>query len=286
LTGPNGGTEAITARPKLFLDTNVCINAANEVISPREWRKVRQHIGAHYTYQISFVTVKELLGKVSRGDEEHFCENRKPLRVLCDFPRREFLPYPPIFALRTVLGLKTVARRSALPEEELSETVCKAVLDASGKTELMKGVPYPDRPGGRLKFNLDDFDSHENRPQEKHLNLLQRMQKGSVEMSDRTELAEFLLRDCGQVPEKDSCRRLGDALDAAYVFTRNLCLLSNCKEAHLEKRANDWGDIMQLYYLCDETTHFLTFDRKCRNQTQGSTQRHRILLYKDFARSL
>src|SRR5579863_4918982 len=151
-------------RPKLFIDTNVCINVANEIIPRDEWRKVRQHIEAHYSYQISFVTLKELFAKISRGEDDYFEESKKPLRVLCELASLEFLPYPPVFALRTVLGLKSVARRSALPisEEESYETVCKAILQCSGKAQLKAGVPDPRKPERIFSFDLDHFDRHEN----------------------------------------------------------------------------------------------------------------------------
>lgn len=134
-------------RPKLLLDANVCISVADERIPRDEWRKVCQHIETHYSYQISVVTLKELFAKLSRGDDICFEENKKPLRVLCDFHQREFLPYPPVFALRTVLGLKLVARRSIVPEEDLYERVCNAIFQVSSKSQLKRGVPDPHTPG-------------------------------------------------------------------------------------------------------------------------------------------
>jgi len=274
-------------RQKVFLDTNICINVANETIPRDEWLKVRNHIGAHYSYQISFVTLKELLAKISRGKDDYVEQNKKPLRVLCEIHQRQFLPYPAVFALRTVLGL-TVARRSPLhiSEEELYETVCEAVLQCSGKAQLKRGVPYPGMPRKRFSFDLDDFDKHENGAQTEHVDLLQRMQAGSVEMSNVIELAALLLRDCGQAPDAASCNLLANALNGAYAFSRNLGELSKNAHAKLERRETDWGDIMQLYHLCDESMHFLTCDEKCRDQTQGSAQKGRILLYKELASSL
>jgi len=278
--------EQATIRPKLFLDTSVCINVASEKIPCDEWRRVRQHVEANFSYQISFITLKELFAKVSRGKDDYFEENKKSLRVLCEFPQPGFLPYPPVFALRTVLGLP-VARRSRLPfpEEERHETILKAVLQCSGKAQLKAGMPCPGRPWGVLSFDLDHFDRHENKAQAEHLSLLQRVRAGSVEMSSGTELASFLLRDCGQAHDTESCNKLANALEAAYKFSDNLSKMSNNnKEANLEKRETDWGDIMQLYYLCDESMHFLTYDKKCRNQVQSRMQQSRILLYRDLAR--
>jgi hypothetical protein len=248
---------------------------------------VIEHIAAHYSYQISFVTLKELLAKISRGGGNYFEENKKPLRVLCELSQPEFLPYPAVFALRTVLGL-SVARRSRFPEEELYETVSKAILQCSSKAQLKAGVPYPGKPRGVFWFDLDHFDRHENGAQKQHLDLLQGIQADSVEISNPMELAAFLLRDCGQLCDIGSCAKLAGALNAVHTFSRNLCDLSKNRngDPDLKKRESDWGDIMQLYYLCDGSMNFLTCDEKCRNQTRGSTQQHRILLYKELVRSL
>ena len=270
-------------RPKLFIDTNICINVANGTIPQAEWQRVRQHIEAHYSYQISAITLKEVLAKISRGKDDYFEENKKSLRVLYDAPQRAFLPYPAVFALRTVLGLKSVARRSSIPEEELYETVCKALFQASSKTQLKDGVQYPNRPGKLFSFDIDHFDRHENKPQIEHLDLLEGMRDGRVRMPDPMKLAAYTMEACGQASDAECCRKLANALDAANVFSRNLGKLSKSNHAHLGKRESDWGDIMQLYYLCDESMHFLTCDEKCRNQTQGSPQQRRILLYRDLA---
>jgi predicted nucleic acid-binding protein len=282
-----GQMERLTARPKLFLDTNICIDVASGTIAQDEWKKVRERIEEQYSYQISFITIKELLAKISRGSDEHFEKNKKALRVLCEFSRLEFLPYPAVFALRKVLRL-TVSRRSqfSASEEELYETVCRAVLQCSGKTKLKAGVPYPGKPRLLFRFDLDHFDQHENGAQTEHLRLLKGLQADSVDRSDPIELAAFLLRECGQVSDTESCTKLANALSAVHKFTRNLYELSNNKQANIEKRENDWGDLMQLYYLCDESMHFLTRDEKCWNQTRGSTQQRRILRYKEFASSL
>ena len=283
-------TNAGQTRPKLFVDTNICVNVANGAIAPDEWKRVSLHIRTHYLYQISFITVKELFVKLARGLDEHFEMNKKPLQVLCELSPAEFLPYPAVFALRTVLGLTSAARRAPLPEEELTRIVCKAILEAhtSSKARLKHGVPYPDNPNGFLTFDLDHFDQHENKPQKRHVSLVQGMQQERVEMPDATRLAELMLQDCGQETNADSCKKLAGATTAAYAFSCNLARMSRNKNspARFEKRETDWGDIMQLYYLCDESMHFLTCDKKCKNQTQGSSQQSRIILFEDLIRSI
>ena len=50
--------------------------------------------------------------------------------------------------------------------------------------------------------------------------------------------------------------------------------------------ATDWGDATQLFYLCDPQMHILTMDENCRNHTAGSSQSGRILLWREFVRSI
>jgi hypothetical protein len=84
------------------------------------------------------------------------------------------------------------------------------------------------------------------------------------------------------------CKKLVVALDAAYRFS---CALGKmAKEGRYDFRAkghaSDWGDVLQLHYLCDGSMHFLTFDSDFRNRTKGSPQSSRILQYPEFVRSL
>ncbi len=104
-----------------------------------------------------------------------------------------------------------------------------------------------------------------------HLDLLQGIRDDRVSKPDPMKLAAYTMEDCCQVPDAESCGKLADALSAAYILSDNLGKVAKNKKARLEKRANDWGDIMQLYYLCDESMHFITFDEKSRNQTSGAT---------------
>src|ERR1017187_5758418 len=69
-------------RPRIFLDTNICINVANGSIDPDEWRRVQRRIITNYRYCISVITLKELFSKLARGDEVHFDQNKGPLKVL------------------------------------------------------------------------------------------------------------------------------------------------------------------------------------------------------------
>lgn len=143
---------------------------------------MRKHIGAKFRYQISFTTIKELFGKLARCADEYFQQNKEPLRVLYGPGKRYFLPYPSVFALRTVLGFHEVTRKCAtldLRDEQLNEFLVKAVFDAPSKAQLKAGIPIRNSIKPKIRFfDLDDFDNHENRPQNEHADILQGIREG------------------------------------------------------------------------------------------------------------
>ena len=277
-------------RPKLFLDTNVCINVANGNIPAAEWNRVRKHINARYRYYISFVTLKELLGRLARCADQYFERNKAPLRVLYGPSKRQFLPYPSVFALRTVLGLHSVARKSethSLSEELWAGAVLKAVLDAPSKAQLKVGIPFRQSTRHLMqRFDLDDFDQHENKPQTEFADILQGIREDRHDMPEPMTWAAWILHYQKLTPYTDQCVKLYTALDAAYRFTCTLSKMSKDEGYDFHAHATDWGDAVQLFYLCDESMYFLTQDQNCRNHTRGSSQAARILLYREFVKSV
>ena len=277
-------------RPKLFLDTNVCINVASGRIPPREWSRVQRHINKRYRYCISFITVKELFSKLARGADDYIDKNKAPLRVLYGLAKRRFLPYPSVFTLRTVLNMQSAARVAdthSLPEEVALEDELNAVLDAPGKAQLKAGFVMRKKEKTLFRtFDLDDFDVHENGPQNEHADLLQGMREGSIDKPDPLKVAAWMLHQHDLPPYPEQCERLAASLDAAYRFGYSLSQMTKDPAYDFHRHASDWGDTLQLMYLCDESMHFLTSDRDFRIRTKGSAQASRILLYPDFVRDL
>lgn len=279
-------------RPSIFLDTDVCINAAKGRIPADEWQRVCHCLDTQYRYRISFITLKELLIGLARCEDEFFDSTKDPLRIVYEPSRRKFLAYPPVFAARTALGLaisRTFDRRCAPTEEKYHELIYKAVLRASGKEQLKTvGVPHPHFAGRRFTFNLDHFDSHEDTPQNEYVCSFQSVRDGRVDKPDPLTMAKLMLEDMG-VTSLDSgeYKKLAESLDAAY---QHVCktseLIAQNQNYNISKHKNNWGDQMQLYYLCDESMHFLTCEKRFLDCTAGSFQQSRILLYKDFVKSL
>lgn len=274
-------------RPKLFVDSDICIKAANGSIPPAEWRRVQRYISTHYRYYISWVTWKELLVGISRGCDAWFEQNKERLQVLFRPASRRILPYPSVFALRTVLGIENVARitNSKLTEEQEIEAVFKAVIDAPSKAQLKNGIRARTRKNLLCTFDFDDFDTHENAPQNEYAKLLQGLREGKTDPLERKSWAAWILHECGLTPYTEACEKLALALDAAYCFTLSLSKTANDKGYNFKKHASDWGDNLQLFYLCDESMHFLTMDRDFRVRTKDSPQSSRILTYQEFVES-
>ena len=275
-------------RPKLFLDTNTCVNVANGKVEPVEWRRVQKYINTNYRYCISFITLKELLSKVARGSHEYFERNKGPLQVLRAPTKPRFLVYPTVFALRTILGIKSVTRTgtSGLPEEEWAGRVLEAVLDAPSKAQLKNGIPVRNRRRRMQSFDLDEFDVSENEPQNQHAELLQGIREGRIDMPEPEKWAAWILHQHELTPYTEACQKLTVMLDAAYRFSYSLSKMAKDKGYDYKAHASDWGDSTQLFYLCDEQMHFLTFDDDFRHRTKGSSQSSRILFYPEFIASI
>ena len=234
--------------------------------------------------------MKELLGKLARCNDEFFQNNKKPLDILYGPGKRCFLPYPSCFAIRTVLGYP-VSRKSDthnLTDEKFGETVITAVLQAPSKVKLKDGIPISNQKRRRWSFDLDHSDKHEDEPQIEHANFLQGMRDGVIDRAEPMKWAAWMLHQHELTIYQEDCRKLVASLDAAYRYSVALSKFTNNKNYNFQKQGNitAWGDIFQLFYLCDEQMHFLTADNDFRNYTDGSPQANRVLIYKDFVQSL
>lgn len=135
-------------------------------------------------------------------------------------------------------------------------------------------------------FDLDEFDVSENEPQNQHAELLQGIREGRIDMPEPEKWAAWILHHHERTPFTASCQKLVVNLDAAYRFSCSLSKMAKDKGYDFKAHASDWGDSTQLFYLCDEEMHFLTFDGDFRHRTKGSSQSSRILFYPEFVKSI
>jgi hypothetical protein len=278
-------------KPRIFFDTNICINAANGTIPQEEWKQVRSHIAKHFRYCISFITLKELFGKLARGGDIYFETNKRPLKVMLEAGNDGFLAYPAVSVLRVVLGIPSLSRTSdyvTLPDEEWSEKVLTAVLQAPSKAQLKSGIPLQGHPGCHQTFDLDHFDQHENQPQTEYADINQGLREGYTDMPEPDTWCKELCKPFGHTPTPEQLVTMKAVLDAAYTYQCKLSGMSKNKnyDFHSGSNVTAWGDVLQLFYLHDDSTYFLTTDKDFQSYCQGSTQRNRILFYSDFAETL
>jgi len=186
------------------------------------------------------------------------------------------------------LGKNEVARESdsGLTEEEEAEASLKAILDSPSKAALKSGIAVRHRKRRMQFFDLDHFDTHEDKPQKEYSDLLDGIRDGRINRPEPIAWATWLLEPHGLPAYDADCEKLVKGLDAAYRYGFFLTTLADNKSYQFKDHASDWGDTLQLFYLCDESMHLLTLDADFHNRTKGSYQRDRILLYTEFVRSL
>jgi len=284
-------------RPWILFDTNICVEAAksNGMIQPEEWKKVLRYCYSRYRYCVSWVTWKELLVKLSRGDDACWEQNRVPLKILSWNAKATYLEKPPLFALKGLLGIDASPRTTedgapVVPLPKQMRDVVAWVSVAANKDDLRQGIEVNGRNGRRLigTFDLDHLDACENETQHEQANLLGELRAGRIVASDPTKLSAWLLVQCGLQAYTDHCHKLSSGLDAAYRYT--FWLYGQAKNNNYafghKRHLGDWDDVQQLYYLSHKQVHLLTLDRDFVERTKGTSQAAQILLYNDFVRQL
>jgi len=269
---------------KLIFDTNICIDVANGVISESDWDSMARHIRRRYKYCISWVTWKELLQKLSRGQSSFWCKNVEPLRILRFGGPVVYLEKPPLFAARYLLGIHADPRTDRRgfpvpPQKRRMRDVLEAILRGADKETLRRGLKR-----WRYGFDLDRFDSEENQCQQEQALQLQGVREGTFDCADPLVMSVLLLKDLGLNPTKGQVERLNEGLDASHRYQISLCTLVKNEnyDPFRDRRLGNWDDSQQLMYLCDPSIRILTLDSDFRNRTQESVQANQILTLSDL----
>jgi hypothetical protein len=121
-------------KPKLFLDTSVCIDVARaKVISASDWAGTWEKCKTRFGYCISPVTIYELVAGLAESDDAHFIESRKAIQVLYPTGPKSFLDLLSVFVPNTIFGEN---RRTAPSVDTAFDLWIKAVLLSPDKTTL------------------------------------------------------------------------------------------------------------------------------------------------------
>jgi hypothetical protein len=263
-------------KPKLFVDTQICIDVTKRLVDERLWARVWRYITGSFEYVISPLTLCELLHGVAAGTDIYFNQNRKAIRVLVPPHRvKRFLDFPGAFVLKTVLHRKIEVQRI---EPEEFDTWVKLVLKARSKAELewggvRLGCSSARRYGFDFRLHIaQHLDGHQ-----VHVDQLKQLRNGDLQVPSRFAWAAGILARQGLRPSDEDCRRVAESLDAAFHFDMALFKRAKTSNYNFEKHATDWIDEQQLYYLSDPQVHFLTRDGRLQEWVKQSTQAKRIL---------
>jgi hypothetical protein len=263
-------------KPKLFFDSQICIDIANRTLDERRWARTWRYVRQNFRYVVSPLTLCELLRGVACGTELYFNENREAIRVLVPSPARDrFLPFPSAFVLKTVLNCEQGA--PSLPTRQFDMWV-RVVLKASSKHELEAGdVRLGPSSACTYGFNSGLHVSQLLDGEREHVAELQKLREGDLLIPSRLAWAAGILARQGLTPSDESCQKVAQALDAAFHFDMSLYERARTSNYNFEKHSTDWIDEQQLYYLSDPRMRFLTADARLQRWINGSCQANRVL---------
>lgn len=260
-------------KKRIFLDTDICIKAANGGIARAAWQRAQSIIRAHYRYCVSWITVKELFAKVSRGSPDYYDQNKEPLRFLATGwgSAPHYLADPPLFAISAAGGQLPADAKKGNTGPDMRSSV-EWVLRSQSKKQL--------KADG---FDLEHFDDVENEPQRRCVGLNLDLQNGSAIFPDSPLVyARSILEYFGIEGNEALVGELAIRLNAAYSYSNWMEKLAKNGNYDFANHESDYSDTLQLFYLADENTYFLTDDGDFETRTGESRQHSRILVFGDF----
>src|ERR1700730_11660973 len=268
-------------RPKFVFDTQVISRICDGSIPPAQWNEVRQYMSKHGRYVISAFTLYELIVGIAGGDDVHFRDNQARLRVLCDPPKRKYLPPALDFMRSNLFGLEP--QKPDFGPKRLRIWV-DVSLKAKTKRKVRCPVPFS-RSGNWSKqygFDLPLLANQIEQGKQHHATELEELRQGKLRIPTPERWTESRLRECGIETSPPNVTILLAGLDAARCYDFFLFDIAKNGRYDFARHDSDWLDIMQLFYLGDPLIHFVTCDGDFKVRTSGSSQAKRILSFEEL----
>jgi hypothetical protein len=264
---------------KIFFDTQICINAANNVIPEADWAEATDYVHRVSDYCISPLSVGEVILSIARSDEQYFETCKIRLRKLYLEGKRTFFDFPRFFLAQT-LGFKV--NRPGHLEDNFDFSV-QIVLLARSKSELLNGVTVPYLTK-KVKIRIDRFTEEVEAIQSWYVAWMSQL-KGTKKISPSPdEWAENALSFYGIEKDETAREIFLRSLPAAYQFELALFDLARNGNFDVKKNVSDLIDAQQLIYLCDPTVVFVTDDSDFKKRVHGNSQSARILSFRELLR--
>jgi hypothetical protein len=269
---------------KLFVDTQLCIDAGKGTISASDWRRFAEFVNRDYSYCISPLTFVELAIGIARGPEQYFDRNRESVRALWSLSAaRVVFSIPRYFVLRSVFGLQPPAEAHLENDFELCVRV---ILAARDKAQLAIGpVAVPGHEQGGYKFNLEKMIAEAETFMTAFSNAFNFARGSRSVRVTKASWIDTCIRFLGVADTDENRAKFENALDAEFVLESEFDRLRRSGNYDFCRHRSDLMDCQQLLYLCDPTVNLVTGDEKLRNRTISSSQACRIHLFEELLHS-
>jgi hypothetical protein len=267
--------------PTICFDSSVCIRRSKGSYPDAEWRKMWKYVVEKCDYAIMPLVFTELVLGVAGGDEAHFDENRKAVKILYPTQKKRFLAPPGTFVLEQVLGRRP-KNADILNEQSYAEEA-RILMAADSKAQLSSGRVQ--MPRNRKYSRGMDFKLLENQMasgQNEHVSKLEQLRAGTLEIPSAPEWAMLWMKSLGITPTPEEASRVAAALDAAYRYECFLWNEAKVGRYDFSKHRSDWIDSQLLYYLADTNLHLVIDDSKLAHRVAASRQADRVHSYRDF----
>jgi hypothetical protein len=273
----------------VYFDSQIIISVSDGVTPAAAWKEVLEKLAGRYNYRVSFTTFMEIVNALAGGDDDHFERNRKRLLVLTDVADCEFLPVPGQFIRTAVLGLPS--ERPEFAPEQLEKVWMPAIKQARDKKNLLFGnVVVASVPSGAdlsVRIDLPSLRKEMEDGKKLWAEQLRVAKDGEKEMPPVEGYAAFILAFDVHAPRtQENIQRVSRALDAAYCHLAQIHHQSTKGAYKFENKPQDWIDNQQLMYLADPDLTFVTADRGLIAKLSKSLDRHRVLKFTEFAKTI
>lgn len=271
----------------VYFDSQIVIRVSDGGITADDWKEVLEKLAGRYKYRVSFTTFMEIVNALAGGDDDHFDQNRKRLLVLTDSIGCEFLPVPGQFIRTAVLGL--ASERPEFAPERLEKVWLPAIKHARDKKNLSFGnIVVASVPSGvDVGIDLPSLRKEVEEGKKLWAEQLKLAKNDRKEMPSVERYAAFVLRLDAHAPQtQENIQRVATALNAAYCHLAQIHHQSTKGAYRFENKLQDWIDNQQLIYLADPDLTFVTADRHLIAKLRKSRDRHRVLEFTEFEKTL
>ncbi len=156
------------------------------------------------------------------------------------------------------------------------------VLSARSRHEIIYvNVPSLFDGPERCGLALDRLRQQQVSGKSEHQRLMEQVRDQGRKLPQLNLWAADIAKSLGHELNQQQAISLGNALDAAYCYDKELYALGT-SGYNFDRHQSDWVDQQQLIYLCDPHLFLLTDDNRLQKRVGKSSQKDRLLDLRGF----